>query len=123
MQKNANISLMAQAEAAIRSADNEKAKELLHQVLTLNPANIEAGFQLAVCYSREKAWSVGRGAGSRIPFGNDPDHLLAMYNYGAMQYFMNRKDEAEKAYLSVLAMDGNHLLALESLAQPVFPAR
>ncbi|MBK6744367.1 MAG: tetratricopeptide repeat protein [Hydrogenophilales bacterium] len=52
--------------------------------------------------------------------GTDPDHLLAMYNYGVMQDFMNRKDEAEKAYLSVLAMDGNFLLALESLASLYF---
>ncbi len=119
MQKNANISLMAQAEAAIRSADNEKAKKLLHQVLTLNPANIEAGFQLAVCYAREQAWSVAADWFAHT-LDTDPDHLLAMYNYGAMQHFMNRKDEAEKAYLSVLAMDGNYLLALESLASLYF---
>ncbi|MBK6744366.1 MAG: hypothetical protein IPG66_15945 [Hydrogenophilales bacterium] len=61
MQKNANISLMAQAEAAIRSADNEKAKKLLHQVLTLNPANIEADFQLAVCYAPGAGVERGRG--------------------------------------------------------------
>lgn len=111
--------LMAQAESAMNRADLESAKGLLRQALAQDANNVNAAFQLARCFARERAWSEASKWFARTR-ALHPGHVAAIYNYGAMQVYLKNPDEAEQAYLGALTLDQRYLPALEGLASLYF---
>lgn len=111
--------LLAQAESAMKRADFESAKGLLRQALAQDSSNVNATFLLAVCFARQSAWAEAAKGFARAR-ALHPGHVAAIYNYGAMQEFLKRTDEAEQAYIAALSQDRRYLPALESLASLYF---
>lgn len=113
--------LFAQAIAAHRAQDFDRAKSLYEQVLAISPSDADALNNLGVILSTERQFDRAEAL-LRRAVSVAPQNAGAWNNIGALMREQGKADEAVAAFRQALAIDPQHQGARVGLAQQYLAA-
>lgn len=96
-------SMLAQADAARRSGDDEQALRLLERVIADNPTMVDAHMGVAEIHREQGDFAQAEIAYARAA-EIEPQNFDAQYGRGLMLHLLDRLSDAVRAYLRALAI-------------------
>lgn len=89
---------------AKKKGDSAKKKQLLKQILVVNPKNPDANIELADEQALKRNYRNARDYYKKA-LSSDPENLDALFGYGKMCYYMEKDDDSKEAFNKILELD------------------
>lgn len=101
---------------AKKKGDKVKKSQLIKKILAIEPKNVNANIELADEQALRKNWRNARDYYNRALSG-DPENTEALFGYGKMCYYMEKDDDAKKAFNKLIELEPDNPQANAYLAK------